>query len=130
MSKFIHAMIRVGDLTKSMSFYQEAFGLQQSHRLDFEDFSLVYLRDLKSGAEIELTWNKGQETYTHGSGYGHMAFVVDDLDLKHATLNEQGRNPAPIKEFKRDGELLARFFFLQDPDGYKIEILQRGGHYQ
>ncbi|MFJ7884768.1 VOC family protein [Pseudomonas sp. NPDC096917] len=130
MAKFIHSMIRVGDLEKSMDFYQQAFGLMESHRLDFDDFSLVYLRDIESGAEIELTWNKGQTEYTHGTGYGHTAFVVDDLDQQFNRLTELKLSPAPIKAFKRDGALLARFFFIQDPDGYKIEVLQRGGHYQ
>lgn len=130
MAKFIHSMIRVGDLEKSMDFYHQAFGLIESHRLDFDDFSLVYLRDVESGAEIELTWNKGQSEYTHGTGYGHTAFVVDDLDQQFNRLTELKLSPAPIKEFKRDGALLARFFFIQDPDGYKIEVLQRGGHYQ
>ncbi|MFP3517162.1 VOC family protein [Pseudomonas sp. SIMBA_077] len=130
MAKFIHSMIRVGDLEKSIAFYQQAFGLVESHRLDFDDFSLVYLRDIESGAEIELTWNKGQTEYTHGTGYGHAAFVVDDLDQQFQRLVDLQLSPAPIKEFKRDGELLARFFFIQDPDGYKIEVLQRAGHYR
>jgi len=130
MAKFIHTMIRVGNLDQSMKFYQEVFGLKETHRLDFDDFSLVYLRDFESGAEIELTWNKGQSEYTHGTGYGHAAFVVEDLDQQFNRLLDLNLSPAPIKEFKRDGVLLARFFFIQDPDGYKIEVLQRGGHYQ
>lgn len=130
MPKFIHTMIRVTDLSSSLQFYQQAFGLKESHRLEFNDFSLVYLRDFESGAEIELTWNKGQTEYTHGSGYGHVAFVVDDLNLHFQQLVDLGLTPAPIKEFKRGDELLARFFFIQDPDGYKIEVLQRSGHYQ
>jgi lactoylglutathione lyase len=130
MAKFIHTMIRVGNLDQSMKFYQEVFGLKETHRLEFDDFSLVYLRDVESGAEIELTWNKGQSEYTHGSGYGHAAFVVEDLDQQFNRLLDLNLSPAPIKEFKRDGVLLARFFFIQDPDGYKIEVLQRGGHYQ
>ncbi|HIE1843235.1 VOC family protein [Pseudomonas aeruginosa] len=130
MPKFIHTMIRVTDLDSSLQFYQQAFGLKETHRLEFDDFSLVYLRDFESGAEIELTWNKGQTEYSHGSGYGHVAFVVDDLDQHFKQLGDLGLKPAPIKEFKRGDELLARFFFIQDPDGYKIEVLQRGGHYQ
>jgi len=121
MAKFIHTMIRVGNLDQSMKFYQDVFGLKETHRLEFDDFSLVYLRDVESGAEIELTWNKGQSEYTHGSGYGHSAFVVEDLDLQFNRLLDLNLSPAPIKEFKRDGVLLARFFFIQDPDGYKIE---------
>lgn len=130
MPKFIHTMIRVTDLSSSLQFYQQAFGLKESHRLEFDDFSLVYLRDVESGTEIELTWNKGQTEYTHGSGYGHVAFVVGDLDLHFKQLVDLGLTPAPIKEFKRGDELLARFFFIQDPDDYKIEVLQRSGHYQ
>ncbi|WP_438308561.1 VOC family protein [Pseudomonas guariconensis] len=57
MAKFIHTMIRVGNLNQSMKFYQEVFDLIETHRLEFDDFSLVYLRDIESGAEIELTWN-------------------------------------------------------------------------
>jgi len=130
MAKFIHTMIRVGNLDQSMKFYQDVCGLRETHRLEFDDFSLVYLRDVESGAEIELTWNKGQSEYTHGSGYGHAAFVVEDLDQHFNRLVALKLSPAPIKEFKRNGVLLARFFFIQDPDGYKIEVLQRGGHYQ
>lgn len=130
MLKFIHSMIRVSDLTRSLRFYQDALGLQESHRLEFDDFSLVYLRDPHSGIEIELTWNKGVHAYDLGNGYGHVAFVTPELDACHARMTELDVSPQAIKEFKRDGELLARFFFIQDPDGYKIEILQQGGHYQ
>ncbi len=56
--------------------------------------------------------------------------AVDDLDGEHAKITALGLAPTPIKEFHRDGDLMARFFFLQDPDGYKIEVLQRHGRYQ
>jgi lactoylglutathione lyase len=56
--------------------------------------------------------------------------VTDDLDAMRDKLEQLGYAPLPIKEFKRGDELLARFFFVQDPDGYKIEILHRAGHYQ
>ena len=56
--------------------------------------------------------------------------VVDDLTSKHRELDAANYSPGPIKEFKRGDELLARFFFIQDPDGYKIEVLERYGHYQ
>lgn len=131
MAKFIHTMIRVRDLDASLAFYRDVLDLTPVHRLDFDDFSLVYLRNDESGAEIELTWNKGRaEPYSHGDGYGHVAFAVDDVRDKHAALVASGHAPLPVKEFSRDGELLARFFFIQDPDGYKIEILERQGHYQ
>jgi len=132
MAKLIHTMIRVQDLPRSLQFYQKAFGLETSHRLDFPDFSLVYLRNSESDNEIELTWNKGrEETYSHGDGYGHVAFVVDDVKKERERLLELGMTPNDVREFHHDdGALLARYFFIQDPDGYKIEVLERHGHYQ
>lgn len=130
MAKLIHTMIRVLDLDKSLAFYREVLDLSPSHTLDFPDFALVYLRNAENDAEIELTLNKGRaEPYTHGTGYGHVAVVVEDLEARHAAVTALGYAPQPIKEFKRGDELLARFFFVQDPDGYKIEVLQRHGHY-
>jgi lactoylglutathione lyase len=106
-------------------------GLSESHRLDFPDFALVYLRNDANDFEIELTLNKGrEEPYTHGTGYGHIGVVVDDAVASHAALVAMGHEPTPVKEFKRGDELLARFFFIQDPDGYKIEMLERHGHYR
>ncbi len=131
MAKIIHTMIRVMDLDKSLKFYSDALGLREAHRLDFPDFALVYLRNPENDAEIELTLNKGRtEPYTHGTGYGHVGVVVDDAAATHERLTAAGYAPAPVKEFKRGDELLARFFFIQDPDGYKVEFLERHGHYQ
>ena len=131
MPKIIHTMIRVLDPERSIKFYSEGFGFSISHRLDFDDFSLIYLRNPENDFEIELTHNFSRsEPYTHGDGYGHYAFVVDDLESIQNKLEILGYKPLPIKEFKKDGELLARFFFVQDPDGYKIEVLHTGGHYQ
>jgi lactoylglutathione lyase len=131
MAKIIHTMIRVLDLDKSLQFYADVLGLQPSHRIDFPDFTLVYLRNDENDFEIELTLNKGRgEPYTHGSGYGHVAVVIDDAAARNAELLALGHAPAPVKEFKRGDELLARFFFIQDPDGYKIEMLERHGHYR
>jgi len=131
MAKLIHTMIRVLDLDKSLAFYRDVLGMTPSHTLDFPDFALVYLRNDEDDAEIELTYNKGRtEPYTHGTGYGHVGVVVEDLDAKHAAIITAGYAPLPIKEFKRGDDLLARFFFVQDPDGYKIEVLQRHGHYR
>ena len=131
MSKPIHSMIRVLDLDRSLRFYADVLGMRESHRLDFPDFALVYLRTDESDFEIELTLNKGRtEAYTHGGGYGHLGVVTDNLAATHAALTALGHQPAPVKEFKRGDELLARFFFIEDPDGYKIEMLERHGHYQ
>jgi len=131
MAKVIHSMIRVLDLEKSLRFYRDVLGLEEAHRLDFPDFALVYLRNRENDFEIELTLNKGRtEAYTHGSGYGHIGVVVDDATSVHKTLSAAGYEPAQVKEFKDGEKLLARFFFIQDPDGYKIEVLERHGHYQ
>ena len=131
MAKVIHSMIRVLELERSLKFYADVLGLHEAHRLDFPDFALVYLRNDENDMEIELTLNKGRvDPYTHGTGYGHMGAVIADAAATHAALHAKGYEPAPIKEFKRDDKLLARFFFIQDPDGYKIEMLERHGHYQ
>ncbi|WP_454690153.1 VOC family protein [Achromobacter aloeverae] len=132
MAKLIHTMVRVRDLDRSLSFYEGVFGLKTSHRLDFDDFTLVYLRNGESEAEIELTWNKGrEEPYTHGDGYGHVAFVVDDARKERERLVGQGHTPNDLREFHADdGTLLARYFFILDPDGYKVEVLERHGHYR
>ena len=130
MAKIIHTMNRVHDLDRSLQFYKDALGLSTSHRLDFPDFSLVYLRNEENDFEIELTWNKGRESaYTLGDGYGHVAVAVDDVQGEHERMTGLGINPTAVKEFKSGETRLARFFFIQDPDGYKIEVLERSGHY-
>ena len=130
MAKAIHTMIRVRDLERSIGFYGEAFGLKVADRFDFEGFSLVYLRNQENDFEVELTWNAGQaEPYTHGSGYGHLAVAVDDAAAERDRFAALGLEPKELKEFNRDGALMARFFFVEDPDGYKIEVLERHGRY-
>jgi lactoylglutathione lyase len=130
MAKAIHVMVRVRDLDASLKFYERAFGMKLADRYDFDGFTLAYLRNPENDFEIELTWNHGRaEPYEMGTGYGHVAFTVADLDSEHKRLNDLGIGPLPIKEFHRDGGLMARFFFVQDPDGYKIEVLQTHGRY-
>ena len=131
MAKSIHTMIRVLNEERSINFYKTAFDLDVATRLDFESFTLVYLRNAEADFEVELTINKGRETpYDLGDGYGHLAFVVDDLESEHARFEAAGLTPRKIVEFERDGTLLAKFFFVADPDGYEIEILERHGRYQ
>jgi lactoylglutathione lyase len=131
MAKYIHTMIRVLDEDQSKGFYEKAFGFKEVARFPFESFTLVYLLDEESGAELELTINHDhKEPYTHGNGYGHIAVAVDDLEAEHRRHKELGYHPTDIKEFFREGALMAKFFFVQDPDGYKIEVLQRQGRYQ
>ena len=129
-AKAIYSMIRALDETRSVAFYRKAFGLEIVNRYDFPDFVLVYLANASTPFELELTINKGRvEPYALGDGYGHLALSVDDLDGEHARLTSAGIEPRPIFEFRRDGARFARFFFVQDPDGYKIEVLERGGRF-
>ncbi len=131
MAKIIHSMIRVLDLERSIHFYKDVLNMKVVKSLDFSDFSLVYLRNNEADFEIELTLNKDRvEPYSMGDGYGHIAIVVDNLEQKHEILEKMGYLPLPIKQFTDDGKLLAKFFFIQDPDGYKIEVLERHGHYK
>ncbi|TPQ52308.1 lactoylglutathione lyase [Prosthecomicrobium hirschii] len=131
MAKAIHMMIRVLEEARSVAFYGQSFGLAVADRFDFDGFTLVYLRNAENDFEVELTINHGRtEPYDLGTGYGHVAFAVADLDAEHARFVAAGLNPNPIKEFHRDGGLMARFFFVQDPDGYKIEVLQTHGRYR
>ena len=132
MSKIIHSMIRVRELDPSLKFYADCFDLKPAHRLDFPTFSLVYLRNAENDAEIDLTWNRDRtEPYSHGDGYGHVAVCVPDVAAERARLVGLGYRPLDVKEFKADdGSLIARYFFIQDPDGYKVEVLERHGHYQ
>lgn len=130
MAKAIHSMIRVLDEARSVAFYDTAFGLKVADRLDFETFTLIYLSNAESSFELELTVNKGRtEPYALGDGYGHLAVSVPDVAAQHARLTEAGLTPRKLVEFKNAGVLVATFFFIADPDGYQIEVLQRGGRF-
>jgi len=131
MAKAIHSMIRVLDEQRSVEFYNKAFGLQVADRFPFDGFTLVYLRSPEADFELELTINHDRtEPYVVGDGYGHLAFAADDLDSEHKRLEALGLPQTPVKQLDHGGKTLARFFFIQDPDGYKIEVLQRQGRYQ
>lgn len=131
MAKNIHSMIRVLDEARSLAFYKAAFDLDIAERLDFQAFTLVYLGNTESEFELELTINKDRtEPYNLGDGYGHLAVSVSDLNAEHARLEQAGLNPGKLIEFKPDGVPVGRFFFITDPDGYKIEVLQRGGRFK
>ena len=130
MAKAIHMMVRVLDEARSVDFYSKAFALDIADRFDFDGFTLVYLKNSENDFEVELTVNHDQsEPYTHGTGYGHLAVSVENVDSEHERFEALGLEPTPVKEFHRDGSLMAKFFFVQDPDGYKIEVLQRHGRY-
>ena len=122
----IHSMIRVLEEQRSIEFYRTAFGLAVAERLDFETFTLIYLSNPESTFELELTVNKDRTgPYSLGDGYGHLAVSVDDLEEEHRRLGSLGLEPGKLVDFNHDGSKIARFFFISDPDGYKIEVLQR-----
>ncbi len=130
MAKPIHSMIRVLDGAKSIAFYKDAFSMRIKDRYDFDGFSLVYLHGRDSTFELELTINNERsQPYDLGDGYGHIAFAVKDLDAIYSKLKSGGYEPRDIVEFNRDGTLFARFFFIADPDGYQIEVLQEMGRF-
>ena len=130
MSKVIHSMIRVLEEARSIAFYEVAFGLHVAERLAFDSFTLVYLRNAESEFELELTINAGRaEPYNIGDGYGHLAVSVADVAAEHARLTAAGLAPRKLVDFAPGGTVIARFFFIADPDGYQIEVLQRGGRY-
>jgi len=130
MAKAIHSMIRVLEEARSVEFYNKAFGLEIADRLDFDSFTLVYLSNPETGFELELTVNKDRtEPYDLGDGYGHLAFSVPDVDSEHERLTALGLSPRKLVDFAPDGEVIARFFFIADPDGYQIEVLKRAGRY-
>jgi len=131
MAKPIHCMIRVLQEARSVDFYHRAFGMRVADRFAFDSFTLVYLRAPEDDFELELTINHDRtEPYSHGQGYGHIAFVVPDAAAEHARFAAEGLNPEPVKEFHREGALMARFFFVTDPDLYRIEVLERHGRYR
>ncbi|MGQ0672001.1 MAG: VOC family protein [Hyphomicrobium sp.] len=131
MAKAVHSMIRVMDEARSVDFYSKCFGLAVAGRYDWPDFTLIYMSNATSDFELELTVNKGRaEPYQLGTGYGHLAFVVDDLEAEHARIAAAGFAPKDLKQMSHDGRPFGRFFFIEDPDGYKIEVLARGGRFK
>ena len=130
MAKMIHSMIRVLDEARSIDFYSRAFGLKVADRLDFDSFTLIYLSNPETTFELELTVNKGRtEPYQLGDGYGHLAVSVGDIDALHARHEAEGLAPRKLVDFRNGDTTVARFFFIADPDGYQIEVIQRGGRF-
>jgi len=130
MASFLHTCYRIGEIERSVAFY-EKLGFEEVRRMPIGEEAInVFMALPGEDPRLELTYNHGVDSYDLGTGYGHIAFAVDSLDTEHARFKKEGLNPRDIVEFKRDGKLMARFFFVQDPDGYKIEILQKHGRYQ
>lgn len=130
MAKAIHSMVRVLDEARSVAFYRDAFGLEVVDRYDFPDFTLIYMRNDEEPFEVELTVNKGRsEPYQLGDGYGHLAVSVGDVETERSRMEQAGLNPGHVRDLKLNGKVVGRFFFISDPDGYKIEVLQRAGRF-
>ena len=131
MAKMIHSMVRVLNEERSVKFYSQAFSLNVVDRLDFNEFVLVYMSNSETDFELELTINKSQsKPYNLGDGYGHIAFSVSDVSVAHADLIKAGLQPRDLVDFKNNGEPIAKFFFIRDPDGYEIEVLERRGRFK
>jgi lactoylglutathione lyase len=122
--KLEHACIRVVDLDKSLEFYKNALSLEEVRRLDYPDykFSLVYLSDENKNFEIELTYNyELEKAYEMGNGFSHFALIVNDLEGSHQFHKNMGLEITDLKGLP--GEK-AKYYFITDPDGYKIEIIR------
>lgn len=130
MAKMIHSMVRVLDEKRSVEFYKQAFGLAVAERVEFESFVLLYLSNSEQSFELELTVNKGREVpYSLGDGYGHLAVSVENVVAEHERMTSIGLNPGKLIDSEFEGQSFAKYFFICDPDGYKIEVLERLGRF-
>ncbi|KJY94066.1 VOC family protein [Pseudoalteromonas piscicida] len=131
MAKMIHSMIRVKDADRSIKFYHDVFALAVKRRIDFNDFSLIYLGNNETSFELELTWNHDTTVdYTIGNGYGHLAFATDNLLAVYNKAQKNSYCTKEIKDFYNQNVLIARFFFIKDPDGYDIEVIEKSDVYR
>lgn len=125
--RFLHTMLRVGNLQRSIDFYTQAMGMQLLRTTDRPEqkYSLAFVGygSNPEHAEIELTYNYGVDSYELGSAYGHIALGVPDVVAACTTIKAQGgnitREPGPVK----GGSTVIAF--VTDPDGYKIELIER-----
>lgn len=120
--KMAHTMIRVKDLEATLSFYQDFIGLREVGRKEIgSEATLVFLQDASNTYAIELTLNHGKTDYDMGNQFGHLAFHTSDLESVIKRVEAQGwayRRSRP--------EMSSKYIFLKDPNGYDIEILERG----
>ncbi len=125
MSELIHTCYRVLDLARSVAFY-ERLGFEEMRRMAIGDDATNCFMGLPGdGARLELTFNHGRaEPYEIGSGYGHIAITVDDLDATLERLAGEGIEPERPPYTVRDGG--SRICFVRDPDGYRVELIERG----
>ena len=126
--RFLHTMIRVRDLERSLDFYTRLLGMRLIRRKDYPsgEFTLAFVgyEDETDGTVIELTHNWGRdEAYDLGTGFGHLALAVPDIHAACARLEREGvAIPRPPGPMKHGGATIA---FIEDPDGYKIELIER-----
>jgi lactoylglutathione lyase len=128
MTRYLHTMYRITDPHASRAFY-EALGLEFRREMDIVRDGATEATNYFFGMpgqdeELELTFNHDGRTYELGTGYGHIAIGVDDLDGTLARLKEQGIEPERPPYSVREGG--SRLCFVQDPDGYRIELIERG----
>jgi lactoylglutathione lyase len=123
MPALIHTCYRIGDVDRSVAFY-EKLGLEEKSRKPIRDEAInVFMGFPDDGPRLELTYNHGVSEYTHGTGYNHIAITVDDMDATLAGLAEHGIEPEkPPYSVREGGSLLC---FVRDPDDYRIEIIER-----
>jgi lactoylglutathione lyase len=123
-SELIHTCYRIGDIDRSVAFYQ-ALGFEEVGRKPIRDEAInVFMGLPGDGARLELTYNHGVDGYELGTGYNHIAITVDDLD---GTLTQlAGKGIEPEKPPYRVSEGGSRICFVRDPDGYRIELIERG----
>lgn len=128
--RLLHTMLRVGDLERSLSFYCDVLGMQLLRKKDYPsgEFTLAFIGygDEAENTVIELTYNWGKDRYDLGDAYGHIALGVDDIYQTCEAIAAKGgkitREPGPMKHGKT---VIA---FVEDPDGYKIELIQLSSH--
>jgi lactoylglutathione lyase len=125
MSELIHTCYRITDIDRSVPFY-EKLGFEELRRLPIRDEAInVFMGLPGDGARLELTWNKDQDgPYEIGTGYGHIAVTVDDMDGTLNRLAELGIEPERPPYTVRDGG--PRLCFVRDPDDYRIELIETG----
>jgi lactoylglutathione lyase len=123
MSELIHTCYRIGDIDRSVDFYK-ALGFEEVGRMPIRDEAInVFMGLPGDGARLELTYNHGVDSYELGTGYNHIAVTTGDLDEKLANLKEQGIEPErPPYTVSAGG---SRICFVRDPDGYRIELIER-----
>jgi lactoylglutathione lyase len=123
-SELIHTCYRILEIDRSVSFY-EKLGFEELARMPIRDEAInVFMGLPNDGARLELTWNKDQDgPYDLGTGYNHIAITVEDLDQALTNLKEDGIEPEKPPYTVREGG--NRICFVRDPDGYRIELIER-----